>query len=190
MISSRDVASGLTGAWRLARLDPQGMSCFDTTVTGFWRSFFAAVICAPAYALVVALDYGQETVLAGDARFIAVHGIAYVISWTAFPLAMTWATRLLDREPLYLRYIVAQNWAHVLELLLFLPALSLATTDVSGLAILPVLTGFAIIGYQWYIARTALKISSAQAGAVVGLNLLLDIVLTTALQALLSASPV
>lgn len=185
MISPRDVFAGLFGAWRLARLDPQGMSCFDATETGFWQSFFAAVLCAPAYALVVALDFGQEPVLASDARFVAVHAIAYVISWTAFPLAMARAARLLDRERFYLRYIVAQNWAHVLEMMLFLPALSLAATGASWFAILPALAAFVILGYQWYVARTALMIDGLRAAAVIGLALLLDVVVTTALRTML-----
>lgn len=190
MISQSEVVAGLTGAWRLARLDPQGMSYFDATETGFWRSFFAAVLCAPAYAFVVTLDYGQAPAVASDARLVAVHGIAYAISWTAFPLAMTWAARLLDREPFYLRYIVAQNWANVLEMLLFLPALSLAASGASGFAILPALAAVVILGYQWYVARSALMIGGAQAMAVVGLDLLLDIVVTMAVRALLPTAPV
>lgn len=185
MVSSREAVASIFGAWRLARLDPRGMSCFNTTETGFWHSFFAAVICAPAYVLIVALDVAQQPVQASDARLISVHAIAYVISWTAFPLAMAWGTRLLDREKFYVRYIVAHNWANVLEMLLFLPATALAATGVPWFTILPALAAFMIFGYQWYVARTALMISGAQAMSVIGLDLLLDIALMMALRALL-----
>ena len=190
MITLRDVVAGLTGAWRLARFDPNGMSYFDTTITGFWRSFFAAVICAPAYIVMVALDVHQTPVPASVERLVAVHSIAYVISWTAFPLAMTWAARLLDREQHYLRYITARNWASVLEMALFVPALTLAATDASWFDPLPAFAAFVVFCYQWFVARTALATSGAQALAVVGLNLLTDLALLTALQVLLPATPI
>jgi len=190
MVSTRETAVSLFGAWRLARLDPRGMSFFNATEAGFWHSFFAAVICAPAYALVVALDYSQMAGSASDTRIISVHAIAYVINWTAFPLAMASAVRWLGREQLYLRYIVAFNWAKVLETLIFLPAKALAATGVPWLTLLPGLTAFIVFGYQWYVARTALMISGSHAMAVIGLDLFLDIALMLALAALLPELPI
>ena len=190
MVSTREMATSLFGAWRLARLDPRGMSCFNATEAGFWHSFFAAVICAPAYALIVALDYSSMPVTASDTRIISVHAIAYVINWTAFPLAMFSAARWLGREQLYVRYIVAFNWAKVLETMLFLPAKALAATGMPWFTILPGLTALLVFGYQWYVARTALMISGAQAMAVIGLDLLLDIALMIAMQVLLPGGPI
>jgi hypothetical protein len=190
MVSSRETAASLFGAWRLARLDPSGIAWFNATEAGFWHSFFAAVLCAPAYALVVALDYMQMPVDASDARIISVHAIAYVINWTAFPLAMSWATRLLDREDLYVRYIVAFNWAKVLETLLFVPAKALAVTGVPWLTALPGFTALVVSCYQWYVARTALEISGSHAVAVIGLDLALDIALMMALAMLLPDLPI
>ena len=46
--SPLEIAYGIYGAWRLARLDVTGMEVFDRTVAGFWKSFFAAVLVAPA----------------------------------------------------------------------------------------------------------------------------------------------
>ena len=42
MITAREVSYGLFGAWRLAHLDRRGMEYFDTSIDGFWRSFWAA----------------------------------------------------------------------------------------------------------------------------------------------------
>jgi hypothetical protein len=190
MVSSREAVASLFGAWRLARLDPRGMSCFNATEEGFWHSFVAAVICAPAYAVVVALDYAHTPLMVSDARLVSVYAIGYVINWTAFPLAMSWATRLLDREQFYVRYVVALNWTKVLESMLFLPARALATTNVDWFTVLPGLTAFIVFGYQWYVARTALKISGSQAVAVVGLDLMFDIALMIAYTALLPAGPI
>lgn len=186
MIPYREMSAALFGAWRLARLDPQGLAYFNATVAGFWRSFFAAVICAPGYIIVVAADYAQQPPPdVSDARLIAVHAIAYVIGWTAFPLAMVTVTRLLDREGDYIRYIVASNWANVLELALYLPVIGIAVSGVQAFAILPLFATVMILAYQWYVARTALRITAFQATAVVGLDLLIDLVLISSLQFLL-----
>ena len=187
MIALRDVVAGLTGAWRLARFDPRGMSYLDTTITGYWRSFYGALLCLPAYVVMVAIDVQRTPVLASLERLLTVHAIAYVINWTAFPLAMTWAVGLLDREEYYLRYITARNWAEVLEMALFVPALILAATDASWFEPLPAFAAFVVFCYQWFVARTALDTSGVQALAVVGLNLVLDLVLLIALQVLLPA---
>lgn len=187
MIALRDVMAGLTGAWRLARFDPRGMSYFDTTITGYWRSFYGALICLPAYMVMVAVDMQRTPVMASLERLLAVHAIAYVINWTAFPLAMTWAVGLLDREEYYLRYITARNWAEVLEMALFVPALVLAATDASWFEPLPAFAAFVVFCYQWFVARTALATSGIQALAVVGLNLAINLVLLIALQILLPA---
>lgn len=186
MISYREAAAGIYGAWRLARLDPHGMSYFDATERGFWHSFYAAVIVAPAYAVIVAIDYLQQPLGASEERIIAVQAIAYVISWTLFPLAMTVVARMLDRERYYLRYIVAANWANVLEVLLFLPAIAMADSGVAAFAMLPVLAALVTFAYQWFVARTALMVSGLQAAAVVGLDLLLDIALMVTVHAMLN----
>lgn len=190
MVSSREAANSLFGAWRLARLDPRGLSLFNTTEAGFWHSFYAAIICVPGYVMMVMLDYADTPLPVSDERLTAVHTIAYVISWTAFPLAMSWGARLLDREQFYVRYIVAHNWANVLEMALFLPATVFAATGLSWFTILPALAAFVIFAYQWYVARTALMISGAQAMAVIGLDLLIDIALMMALHTLLPSAPV
>jgi hypothetical protein len=190
MVSSREATASIYGAWRLARLDPRGLSYFNTTEAGFWRSFWAAAISAPAYVLTVAFEYAQRTPTATDARIFAVHAIAYVISWTAFPLVMATVVRMLDRERYYVRYIVAHNWANVVEMVLFVLATGLAATGIGWFTILPAFTAFLIFGYQWYVARIALEITGLQAMAVIGLDLLLDMALMIAMRALLPGGPI
>ena len=57
MPSANQVMYALYGAYRLARFDAAGMRYFETSIEGFWRSFFAAVIVAPPYALLLFLRY-------------------------------------------------------------------------------------------------------------------------------------
>ncbi|MDX2142565.1 MAG: hypothetical protein SFV19_04360 [Rhodospirillaceae bacterium] len=58
--SLREIVYGVFGAWRLARLDRSAMVHFDRTVEGFWKSFFAAAIVAPAYLILVATDLAER----------------------------------------------------------------------------------------------------------------------------------
>ena len=45
----------LAGSLRLARGEPGGLSCFDRSLDGFWRSFRAAVICYPLYLVLLSM---------------------------------------------------------------------------------------------------------------------------------------
>jgi len=188
MVSLQETSTALYGAWRLARLDPQGLSYFDTSERGFWRSFWAAVLVAPAYALIVALDRADDPMPVDALRQFLVEGISYVLSWTAFPLAMASLAEKLGRMSHYIRYIVAHNWAAVLEMTALLPAVILST-NTPGLTELPILVACAMFAYQWYVARTALALDPLQAILPVALNFGIGLVLGFAARALLAASP-
>jgi hypothetical protein len=56
MPNQEEVLRSIYGAYRLAWLDRSGMSQLNLSVEGFWRSFFAAILVAPGYALLVAQD--------------------------------------------------------------------------------------------------------------------------------------
>ena len=57
--SWREIVYGVFGAWRLFRRDSGAMTYFDDSVDGFWKSFFAAVLIAPAYGIIVALELAR-----------------------------------------------------------------------------------------------------------------------------------
>ena len=48
-----EINSSIYGAWRLARRDPGGMNYMNLSVDGFWRSFIAIGLSAPAYILIL-----------------------------------------------------------------------------------------------------------------------------------------
>jgi hypothetical protein len=178
MPDRREVFESLYGAWRLAFLDQSGMSYFNLSFEGFWRSFFAAVLVAPAFAVLVAqklagrpgpLDLGWATL---------VQALAYALSWAAFPLAALVLTQLLGLGRNYVALIVALNWATVLQVGVFLAALMVelaAPGSLDGLILLLV-TG-AILFYQWFVTRAALQ----STGGVALLLVLVDLVLNTAI---------
>lgn len=187
MITAREAASGLYGAWRLAQGDRNGLGYFDASYYGFWRSFWAAAIVAPAYVLIIGLSQGNEGVTAGPMRVLAVHAIAYALDWTAFPLAMVFAAKALGRDATYLRFIVALNWAKVLEAAALLPAALIAAMAPGGPAeIVPLLAFGAVLVYHWWVTKCGLGADGLEAAGIVGVNLAIGVVITVWAQSLIT----
>ena len=177
MLTTREAVLSLYGAWRLARLDVGGMAFFDTSLGGFWRSFYAALFVAPLYAALLVLNYAEDTAAALP-RYASVEAIAYVINWFAFPLVMVVMSRVLEREERYLGYIVAYNWAAVLQSFFLMPFVMLEVSGAlpDGLAgglVMVVLS--AVLLYTWFVTRTALAIGTAVAVGVVVVDLILSL---------------
>ncbi len=182
MISAREIITALYGALRLARFDPSGMDFFEQTETGFWRSFFAAVVVAPFYLMLTSIRYSGLTDTVPFVRFLAIETIAYVIAWVAFPLLMASLTRSLGREAYYIRYIVAYNWAAVWQNALYMPVAMLSvggvltTANANVLGILPLAL---IVIYVWFVTKTALEVSAGMAAGIVGIDFFLSILINT-----------
>jgi len=180
MITAREASIAMSGAWRLARFDAAGLEFFDNTVEAFWRSFYAALVVLPAYAILFALRFHGVAVTSGPVTVFVVESIAYVIAWTAFPLAMFHLSRRLGRSKLYCRYIVAYNWATVLQITLLLIVTGITQTDLLPRGLAALLTMIAMIGimcYQWFIARSALEVTPPVAVGIVLLDLVISILL-------------
>src|SRR6185437_6240761 len=94
MIDVAAATAGLAGAWRLARLDRNGMRYFEATLDGFWRSFQAAAVAAPIYLILVLLRTDDHPLSSDPVRATLIEAIGYVIDWTAFPLAAWYLCRL------------------------------------------------------------------------------------------------
>jgi hypothetical protein len=176
--SWREIVYGIFGAWRLLRLDPKGMTYFDTSLEGFWKSFFAAVLIAPAHAIIVAMELSKVETTVHPGSILILQVLAYVISWMAFPLAVFYLTRNMGRAAHYLGYIVAYNWSSLIQMVILLPLSLLAESAVlpEALASLVGLAAFIVVlGYLWFIARTALDITGFPAAGLVLLSLVIDL---------------
>ena len=179
MLSLAEFSRATYGAWRLALMDADGLRYFDDTLEAYWRSFQAAVILIPAYAILAATRLTAIETEAGLMRIILVEAIAYTINWVAFPLAMIHVCRRIQRFDRYLRYITAHNWSAVIQVTVFLIAMTLAT-GVFGAGpgtVMIVGASLAILFYQWFIARAALSVGGMAAAAIVGLDLAISVVL-------------
>lgn len=172
------IVYALYGAYRLARADTGGMAYFDRTVDGFWKSFFAAVIIAPGYAVVIWRDMPTVTEDVGLLRIVAVHLCAYVLSWVAYPVVTHAICTSIGRRAEFIPFIVATNWAKVVQMVVYLPVILIVTVNVlpnGGAAFVQAIAYLAVLVYQWFVTRTALAIGGAAAVGFVFLDLIISI---------------
>ena len=187
MITAPEMAQALYGAWRMARFDASGLDQFGNTAEEFWRSFYAMLIAAPLYVILVALRLSNLETTNGPIHIFLVEAIAYVIGWFAYPFIMLYVVELLDRRERYYRYVAAYNWATVLLIAL----LTLISAVVHGLklslpsaAFLSFVIMLMVLSYWWFIARVGLDIKG-WAIVVTGLDFCLGIVLSRLTQSML-----
>ncbi len=188
MPSLRDVVAALYGACRLMRFDAGGMTWFDLSIPGFWRSFFAALLVAPFFAVLVGMHFtrGDQPFDPGWAALVMT--VAYCLSWAAFPIAAILITRLLRLTDRYIALIVAYNWANVPQIAVILLA---NLIDAGGVLpgflgdVLPFAAMVFVLVYQWFVTRTALATTTATAIGVVFLQLLIDIFIELAADSLI-----
>lgn len=174
-----EAARGIYGAWRLGHGDASGFSFFDTSIAGFWRSFFAMMVALPAYAALVAVGMAN---LEGEINWqgiVVVEAIAYVIDWFAFPLAAIYVCQWLNKSERYTRLIVALNWAKVLIAIIMLPATVIAAqAPGSVLALIPVAIFVGVLAYVWNVTRMALGANWGEAMMVTMVNLTLGVIVS------------
>lgn len=172
MISRAEIAAGLTGAWQLARRQPQGLDFFDRTPRGFFRSFWAAALALPA-ALALDVFDGVFSGPAGLLLPLVVQVIAAVIDAVAFPLAMATVTRELGRAERYVTFVVAYNWSSLLRMMAFF-AVALLTHVAPQAHVLLLAVLVLLLIYEAYVVHVALDVPPPVAAAVVLLDVLID----------------
>jgi hypothetical protein len=174
MITIKEVRSALTGVVDLAKGDIIGLAYFENSPRALWRSFWAAVIVAPAWVLLLALQ--DQPMPAGPLKMIAVQVIEYVLLWTTFPLVLheiLSRTGQLDR---FCLYIAIRNWASVIETpaMLFATAFAIAVPyDLAQLV--PLFVMVSIFAYEWFLARVGLGVGLGAAAGVAALDFLLSV---------------
>lgn len=188
--SLSEIAYAVYGAWRLLLLDRRGHDFFEISERAFWQSFFAAVIVLPGYAVLVLLHLSGGGAGADAASMTIIHLLAYVINWTAFPLAAYYLAVGVDREARWLNFVVALNWSKVIQMMIYLPLMGLATWGVAGpggSALISFVGMVTVLAYQWYVTRTAFDITGLQAVGFTGLDLVISIFVTAMTDAALAS---
>ena len=181
MPSTRDIVYGLYGAWRLARVDRGAMSYFDDSIEGFWKSFFAAVLVAPGYIILIALEPEALETDSGALRLILIHFLTYTMSWTVYPVVVHPICQVMDRDAAYVRFIVAFNWAKVIQMAAYVPVVVIVWLGILPDGLASLLNGViyvALLAYQWFVTRTALDIQPWPATGLVVVDFIISVILS------------
>ncbi|HVG82583.1 MAG TPA: hypothetical protein VNB28_09910 [Methylomirabilota bacterium] len=180
MLSLREASYALFGAWRLAHFDLQGTTYFDRSPRGALRSFWVAAILLPAYVIMVLLHLIERPAAIAPAALVLVHGVAYLIGWTAYQVTVLWLARFMDREAECFGYIAMYNWSQLLIMLIVLPVSALRVGQMlpEGLTgLLELLVNLAVIAYLWFIARAGLQVGPFAAMGLVAVDLTLSMII-------------
>lgn len=184
MISRDEIVRSLNGAWLLFLDRPDAMRSFDTSYQGFWRSFQAIVLVAPAYALTVLAD--RRALLANataegsfnEAAFMAAKWLTLAFDWITLPLLLAALASFLGIRQGYPGYVVARNWSTVL---IVVPFAAIAVVDLTGwlgaqILFVPSVLALAIaLRMSYLIARRALAVGIDAAIAFVVLDFLVSL---------------
>ncbi len=192
MLAAEDVQRYLSGAWRLMLGKADGLRLLDLTADGFWNSFFAIVVAAPA--LVVGWVGVSDQIALGDAaaagRLALVLKLAVVdVGAWVLPLAgFALVARSAGVGDRFVHYVVASNWTSAILAWLMLPA------TLSRL-LLPAATGFTSLlslalfvvsmMFSWRMTNAAIGKGAAVGSAVFAGMFVASLLVLLVLQSLL-----
>lgn len=186
--TSAEITAALTTVLQLVRGDLRAIERFDVSLDGFFKSFFAIVLAAPAYALLLAQRYDSAELPVSLSLVVAVELFSYVGGWLAFPVVMAFLTRFLGLGQRYAPLIVATNWCAVVQLF-FLLAVSVVAgflPEAPGAALQLVAT-LLLLAFEWLVVRLALNTSGGIAAALVVIDVLLSLLIDLATSSFLTS---
>ena len=178
MLTLRELALSLQGAWLLAKRDPGGMNWFDISMGGFWRSFWAALVAFPFYLLLMAIPSPEPVYAASSGEIFTVRCVGYVLAWMAFPLVAIPLTRLVDRSTFYVPLIIALNWVSVIQSAIMTVAILASFALPDAMAQFITLTGYGVVlYYAYFVTRVSLNVGIGTAIAFVIIGSLLELLI-------------
>lgn len=189
-VSAGDVTRGLFGTALLARLDPRGIEVLDRTPEGAAKSFSAAVVILPAFLVLMLIRDGAALEETNVLRFALIEAIAYVISWTAFPVLMVWIVGLILRQERYFDFLVAYNWAQCWQMAVFLPIVVLGAWGVvpdMPMQLISMVAMMLVLGYAWYVLKTALDVGGLMAAGLLSVDFAVTLLIADITEVLLRA---
>ncbi|TVQ33467.1 MAG: hypothetical protein EA356_12200 [Geminicoccaceae bacterium] len=169
------VQANVEGAFLLLKNDPGGMAAFDLSLRGFVQSFIAIAIVLPAYALAVviqALDLPPEI----DPPTLGTRLWAYGLQWAAFVLTAVVLAKVMRREAHFVAYVIASNWAAVVQIGIVLVVVLLTTLTPPALTgLLLILMTVGLLVYDYRVARIAFAAPGFDGVAVVAIQFLVSL---------------
>jgi hypothetical protein len=113
------VSSGMSGALLLARGRPEGIELVDTDHTAAVRSFWAIPLCLPAVVCLKLLDWLATGIPANPPLALGRYLLLFLVGWLVGWLLFVWATHymagMLNKQPLWARFIAVWSYCSVIE---------------------------------------------------------------------------
>jgi len=194
MIPSRqEVTYRAYGAWLLARFDARGVQYFDDSPNAALRSFYAAVLTAPAFIVISLLSLATSELKEDMPAFIVlvVHALFYVLLWVVAPVIIHRICQVIDRGDAFFRYLSANNWSNIITYHLNLVMVVLILGEILPAPVVGLLifaTYGYVIAYNWFIGLRCLDINALTAAGLVGLQLVLHVLIESIVLDILTQS--
>jgi hypothetical protein len=173
------VTSGLHAALLLARGRADGLRYVEDDMAGAARSFWAAVICIPAFVCLRLLAWTGSGAPPRPGHNFALELLTYLVGWCGFAVLsyrLVGAMGLAQRWP---RFIALWNWCNVVQYLL------LVVFSIPGLLGAPPLLDqsaqlFALgwaLWLEWFAFRLTLGIGIVPAAGLVAVDVAIGVLL-------------
>lgn len=190
-----DIQRQMTGSWRMMMGKPDGLRLLDISPDGFWNSFFAIVVAAPALALgwvAVANELAMRPAAASRFAYVAGLALADLATWLLPLVALAFAARPLGIADRFTHYVVASNWGAAVVVWLMLPASLLRIFSIGGDDLAAAISlGFFLFSLLlfWRLTRIAINRDTGTVAAVFGGMLVASFLVLFTLQGLLGIAP-
>ncbi|MGX5800845.1 transporter [Bradyrhizobium sp. Arg314] len=141
MLSADETYASLAGAWRLMFGKADGLRLLDLSADGFWNSFFAIIVAAPALIVGwvgIANEIGDPDAFAGRLGTLIRLATVDIGSWVLPLVALALVAPRAGIGGRFVHYVVASNWASAIIAWLMLPSALLrlflpSTSEISSL---------------------------------------------------------
>jgi hypothetical protein len=191
MLSADETYASLAGAWRLMFGKADGLRLLDLSADGFWNSFFAIVVAAPALIVGwvgIANEIGDPDAFAGRLGMLIRLATVDLGSWVLPLVALALVAPRAGIGGRFVHYVVASNWTSAIIAWLMLPSalLRLFLPSSSEVASLLSLVLFALsMVLTWRMTNTTIGKGPAVGTAVFVGMFVASLLVLFGLQALL-----
>ncbi|WP_208978093.1 hypothetical protein [Labrenzia sp. 011] len=183
-MSLNEIRAALDGSWLLLRNRPEGMTYFDLSLQGFWRSFSVVFLLIPAFLISGLAEkefYFTENMFQPetfpDSAYWTAQMVGLVVDWLTLPILLAVLAVPIGISKSYVPFIVARNWTSLLASVPYMITYVLFLLRIipPGVAVLLSFSSLLVVlWYRYLVARIALQASISLAAGVV----VLDVVLT------------
>jgi hypothetical protein len=125
MLSADETYASLAGAWRLMLGKADGLRLLDLSADGFWNSFFAILVAAPALIVGwvgIANEIGDPNAFAGRFSMLLRLATVDIGSWVLPLVALALVAPRAGIGGRFVHYVVASNWASAIIAWMMLPS--------------------------------------------------------------------